>query len=321
MKIHSAFSVVIMLWLTGCSASPPVNLTLAPPPANPPTATRQALPSSTPTSIPPTSTPTAAPSPVLTATDAPPAAPTDETPQVSATEETWQPAATFLTKVAGVPIYYDTGEADFLPKDWRASPGNAFSQALSKEDAERVVPAMKEFVVPYGADVIQKNLKGVYVSGRINFFGKDAGGTMYDKYIYLVIGKEDQGYTKEASIVGLHHEFAHILFARYAFDGQVWQHINGDSFQYSENTIDMLGTENATHIDEGLLTKGFLDKYSTSSIYEDFAVYSQYIFTQNDTMCAYGYKYPQIAYKVAWVIKYYWDIDKTIQMLHCTPPG
>ena len=110
----------------------------------------------------------------------------------------------------------------------------------------------------------------------------------------------------------IHHEFSSILINKYSekFKDKKWERINRNKFRYMEGGgEEAIETDNTSQYSEELFRAGFIMKYATASVEEDFNCIAESLFS------CYGYfwtsvkKHRRLGKKVKRAIAFYHSID------------
>ena len=166
------------------------------------------------------------------------------------------------------------------------------------------------FLAGYPREVVRRNLDAVYLLGELTIYGKSFGGTTSWASIYVKSQGVEKGFTEPFLLNLLHHEFSSILMRNYAFPKAEWQKLNPKGFRYLENDVDALDWSEPYHQEKSLWLDGFLMKYSTSSIENDFNTMSSWMFTRPDELRRLARRYPRLQSKLDLAIGFYKSIDR-----------
>jgi hypothetical protein len=158
--------------------------------------------------------------------------------------------------------------------------------------------------------VIQKNLKDIYLSKTLEFFGKPFGASNSRTAIYIHSQGPSRGFTDEFLQEGLHHEFSSILMRNYTFPKDKWSRINPPEFSYGKSGAEVIGQKALHGQTEEQLTQGFLEKYCESTMENDFNVVSAWLFVKPAELKSLADKYEKIAAKRRLSIEFYKSVDK-----------
>ncbi len=222
------------------------------------------------------------------------------------------------SKIKGINIHYDYDPQEFFPEAWRTDVIDCGGAQVDLAEAGRVVPLIERFATAYQPEVLQKNLTDIYLLGDLYCYQHPYGGTNSTSAVYLRVGTRAEGYTDRVLLATLHEEFSSILLRNYGFSADTWIRLEGDGFEYPNNSVDLLD-EPGLKADPSrdLLEAGFLTLYAASSLENDFNEYAGWIFVWPDRLCDYGSHYPLIRRKAAMVSDFYRSIDPQMETWGC----
>jgi hypothetical protein len=215
----------------------------------------------------------------------------------------------------GIKVHYEYDRENFFPQAWRAEPINAAGVPINQHEAHRVIRQIDTFLASFPLEFIKRNLKNIYLLNDMTFYGKPYGKTNGRAAIYIESKGIEAGYTDDFILKGLYHEFSSIIMQNYRFPFYQWEEVNVSDFSYSGTGREILDEENLNLPSEELLKLGFLTKYSTSSLENDFNVFSEWIFTNKDELEKYSKRYPRIARKLA-LTKQFYNSVTTHKLIH-----
>ena len=118
-----------------------------------------------------------------------------------------------IQKSYGILVRYAIGD-DFFPETWRNPPVAARAAEINPAELERFPAIIGAALAAYPPNVIKKNLKEIRLAREMYFFETSYGATSSDCLIYLSDRGSNEGFTDTYLIGSIHHEFAHILYAR-----------------------------------------------------------------------------------------------------------
>jgi hypothetical protein len=174
---------------------------------------------------------------------------------------------------------------------------------------------IKIFLLSFPLEFIKRNLKSIYLLNDMTLYGKPYGKTNARAAIYIESKGIEAGYTDDFLLKGLYHEFSSIIMRNYRFPLHEWEENNIPGFSYSGTGREILNEEDLNLPSEELLKQGFLTKYSTSSLENDFNVFSEWLFTNIDELEEYSKKYPRIARKLA-IAKQFYNNVTMLKLIH-----
>jgi Putative zinc-binding metallo-peptidase len=231
----------------------------------------------------------------------------------------------YLTQSAGLPkiieglvIHYQYDRSKFFPAAWLEEPVNCSGTQVNLSQARRIVPLIEDFASAFDSGFLRSNLKDIYLLSELRCFGKSYGGTNSLSALYLRVGTASQGFTDRYLSLSLHHEFSSILMRNYTFPSQEWTLINGPDFAYSQNSVEVLGQTALESPAGELLKAGFLNRYSMTTLENDFNEIASWLFVRREELCQFEVKYEKIARKSKLVIQFYNSIDPTLAWSACT---
>lgn len=100
-------------------------------------------------------------------------------------------------KIGPVKIITKISDA-FYPSYWTNDAKiKPVAQAADLEQIKRMIPLIKSFVKDYPEDLLRDNLKGIYICKKLQFYGKDFGGTNSADGVYICIRTVKEGYTNK----------------------------------------------------------------------------------------------------------------------------
>jgi len=196
-------------------------------------------------------------------------------------------------------ICYD-GKSSIFPASWLDKKVNAKASAADtaffRSDKEGVAAAFSK--IP--DEVLEKELKNVYIVGTLKFNRQSFTGTNSRTDIYIVGGNQQE--TEKT----FHHEFSSILLRNYAgYDFQLhWKKISPELLGGNSAAAVKAGY-NSVALNEGLMEKGYLTAYSLSNWENDFNMYAENIFSGGKQFWQLADKYPKAMEKVKLVIRFY----------------
>jgi len=208
-----------------------------------------------------------------------------------------------------------TADADTFPVEWYESPFNAQAENLASEEIERskkiIIAALKKYPI----EVLNYNLKKVYVLKSMNFFGADYGGTNSVDVVYVCNASMGMGYTDYYIEESFHHEFSSILLRNYRslFNEQQWRDINPEGFQYFDESTGGSGAikegKASKEFNEESHNSGFLYEYAQSTLENDFNSFAENIFMGNEDFFTVSEQYEKINMKLDLIISFYNTIN------------
>lgn len=205
----------------------------------------------------------------------------------------------------GVRVLYKYDRDQYFGEKWKQAPVNAQGGQMSDKEILRLLPIIREFLAFYPIEVINKNLKTIYLSRELDFFGKSYGATYGKSSLYIKNEHKSKRYDKSFLLGTMHSEFSSILIKNRFFSEDVWKGANRGGFEYIGNGKDMLGANQGYNQSPELLSKGLICAYAQASVEEDFNMIVFWLFTKPNELKALAKKYPIINSKMWMVIDFY----------------
>lgn len=220
--------------------------------------------------------------------------------------------ASFVDEKTGIAINFEVG-ANMFAKYWYSGKINAKAVSLSIKEYKRTADLLQKALAKYPVHVLKEYLKRIYALNSLNFYGVPFGGTysMSKKTVYIT----DDSVLKENDLFiesFFHHEFSSILFRKHPcyLNKKAWQFSNPRDFHYGKGGVEAIRSGNSSMgFDSILNEKGFLNKYSQSSLEEDMNVFSQNLFSGGKAFWTIVDRYDKIKAKAALIIGFYHKID------------
>ncbi len=171
--------------------------------------------------------------------------------------------------------------------------------------------SLESFFSSYPKKVIQNNLKAVYFVGELTNRGKIPAGFASGKSFWISTKHPKRRFSKSEYLRVIHHEFAHILHNNNPFPKEKWLNINEKGFKYVGSGWDIMGSNDVHQGGVERHQKGFLIKYNEGSIFEDFAVYAEWLFVKEKKLMQLAKKYDRIRRKYNIVLAFYKKLGVT----------
>lgn len=196
-------------------------------------------------------------------------------------------------------VLYD-GTLFIFPSAWldkktkaRATPINPKKIA---DDTTQIILALNK----YPQSIIKKELRYIYVVGKLSFSNENFTGTNSREDIYIASNKNDE---MEKTF---HHEFSSILLRNHPdFVMEIkWKEISPELLG-STSAEAMKAGYNSVNFNNKLAEKGYLSPYSLSNWENDFNIYAENIFAGNKEFWKLVDTYPKVKQKTNMVILYY----------------
>jgi hypothetical protein len=199
-----------------------------------------------------------------------------------------------------------------FPDSWKTSEINAKGSSLDSSEYERSMKIIQKALQKYPVEVLNENIKKIYILKSMEFYGLLFGGTNSNDIVYIVNSGIDNGYSDKFVEQTFHHEFSSILLRnnRHLFPEKDWSKFNklpyGEGGVYAlKNNIDNI------NLDTNIMKQGFLCQYAMSDIENDFNTFAENLFCPNENFRLYTRQYPEINNKLNIFIKFYSQINDT----------
>lgn len=220
----------------------------------------------------------------------------------------------YTDSLTGIKIVWN--EVTF-PNKWLYHPINAFYAPIDEKEKKRFIPILIKAMRKYPVYVLKKNLKCIYITGYLNFYGVRYGGTNSNECLYLSNGGVQNGYTDFYLEQLFHHEFSSILLRNYNkfFDSKEWLNYTKHEFKEGITGVDAIknGT-NKLDFDEELCQKGILYQYALSNIENDFNSYAENLFCPKKEFWMAVEQYPNVKQKLYLIIDFYSQVHSQFTM-------
>ena len=219
--------------------------------------------------------------------------------------------------IRGVRIHYCYNRQLFFSSNWLSPPISGEGGQIDLQEALRVTPSVKTFLETYSQTFLSKNLGDIYLMGELLFFGTHYGGTYGQSSVFIEVRSVQENYTDDYVTSQLHAEFSSILMNKYPFPSEAWTSVNENGFKYSDNAVEMLSQDGIFDQSDYLLKEGFLSKYSTSNLENDFNDIAFEMFNQPSRLSNLAKGYEKIRQKVNLAVQFYKEVDPGIQIDTC----
>ena len=204
-----------------------------------------------------------------------------------------------------------------FPKEWLLSSVDAKAQSLGKVEFQRCRKIVLSGLDKYPTELLQKNLKAVYLLRHLEYFGIEAGGTNSLNKVYLISRGRAKGFTDFWVEKTFHAEFSSILFRNYAtfFDEEKWREINGLNVYYGRGGVEAIGEKKmGKSFDFSLNEIGLLHEYGKSSLENDFNAFAELLFMGDKNFWQLINKYSKLNKKLEIVIDFYQHIHPSFNI-------
>jgi len=170
-------------------------------------------------------------------------------------------------------------------------------EELCLRQTARTIDVIENFLKKYPAGFIQNELKNIVLTlsmYNVNSSGDIAGTYEETSKTIFLSNAGDDGLSLEGV---LHHEMGHLILDsnEMMFDTEKWISHNHPDFDYIHTgfgSVNSLFESNAYYLE-----KGFLNKYSTRFLGEDFAEFTKMYFTNYEKLIQITETYPRIKAK------------------------
>ncbi len=223
------------------------------------------------------------------------------------------PADSALDERSGIMIHFGI-EQGMFPSSWVGGEVKAKAVPLDQDQITRATSLMKTALGAYPTSTLKSNLKRVYVSKLIEFFGLEYGGTNSLDTVYITQRTPKDGYSNQYVVGCFHHEFSSILLRNHPsyFDEIAWAGANEPNFKYGAGGTEALRTGQAsTKYNAQLAEKGFLTQYSKASVEEDFNMIAEGLFSGDEKFWEIVDHHERVRTKAKIVIQFYSKLDSS----------
>jgi hypothetical protein len=218
----------------------------------------------------------------------------------------------FIDERTGTEIHFTVSE-NIFPDYWNSWKINARAVELSPTEYSRVQKIITRALVKYPVHVVKENLKRIYVFNNLNFYSLPYGGTSSVSKKAVYIAEDTALHEQDLYIETIfHHEFSSLLFKKFPYylNEKEWNAINPPGFHYGKGGLEAIRSGNSSmSYDSILVERGFLNKYSQSSLEEDMNVIAQSLFCGGDNFREIMAKNEKIKAKVLLIIDFYQKLD------------
>lgn len=206
-----------------------------------------------------------------------------------------------------IPVSF-LAENGMFPKEWTVEPINAVSADLDVPERERSAKVVLAAMAVYPAEFLKRELKAVYVTASIEFYGLAYGGTNSLDTVYLSNKGAAKGYSDAYIWGSFHHEFSSILLRNHPklLDDKAWAAANPQGFSYGQGGTEALRDGKAsTKYDPALAALGFVAEYAKASFEEDFNMIAEGLFSGNPEFWKLVDENPNLATKARLAMGFY----------------
>ena len=205
-------------------------------------------------------------------------------------------------------VHYNFNPKSHFPGSWFTAPISARLSHLNGRDKPDMQRVVRKFLSKYPAQVINKNLRGIYFFRAMSFWNRKFGGSYWNGYI---LAKYNSNYnTPDYLLKALHHEFSSVLLKKHYFNVNTWTANNGGSYTSNEEGKDFLLTgQNGHREKKQLFREGFMTVYGKCDWENDVNIYAEYLFVRPQRLNYVAAKNPRVKAKARLLKKFYCDIN------------
>ncbi len=216
----------------------------------------------------------------------------------------------------GVKVHHRYDAKAFFPAKWLPEPISGQGSQMPAEEIDRVLGAVEKFLAEYPKGVLEKNLTDIYLISGMKFYGKGFGAAYGRSALYVNSEGRSKGYTGQFLLSQMHSELSSIFLVNYKnkFPEEAWKAVNEGGWEYKGTGVEMLGQEDIFGQTEELLNRGFLVKYSQSSLENDVNMFAFWAFTRPKQLQELVSKYEKINKKYHLMVQFYEKIDSGISI-------
>lgn len=210
----------------------------------------------------------------------------------------------------GLIINYSTSD-DMFPESWRGGDIEGQAEDLDESEYHRTMEIIFKALDKYPVEVINENLKCIYVFKYMEFYNQSFGGTNSTEIVYLTNKGPKHGYSDTYLEQLFHAEFSSILLRNFAGTDyeEKWSTYNVKDFIYGSGGVKELKTGKAgLDYSEVYFNTGFLYEYGMSGMENDFNSISKNLFLPHHKFWSEALDHDIIRDKVLLTLKLYHQI-------------
>ena len=197
-----------------------------------------------------------------------------------------------------------------FPVTWQGGSVNAEGEQIAEQEMKRAQSITVRALRKYPIDLLQYNLRAVYLLKSMKFFNVGYGGTNSSDAVYVTSNGVSLGYTDSYIEQTLHHEFSSILYRNYIrfFDTTEWKKANDPAFDYNdpENGVGSIRNGRSSQVLDTALAKfGLITEYAMSGVENDVNTLAQNLFLPDRRFWKIVDSYPRVYKKVKLLIGFY----------------
>ncbi len=154
-----------------------------------------------------------------------------------------------------------SSSSEIFPEAWRKPSVSPEGGVLPGNQIERARTILSKALAKYPNDLLEVELKAVYVLSELCYRGVVTSGTNSSTSVYLKVGPDNSRYTDPYIEGTFHAEFSSILIRNHAdlLDKEAWQQANPQDFTYPGDGVEAVKQGKARRsYEKSLLEQGFL---------------------------------------------------------------
>lgn len=201
---------------------------------------------------------------------------------------------------------------EIFPIHWTKKPINAKYINLNSTEIKRSLKIINKSLSKYPSNLVQNNLKNIYIVKDISIYNTSIGGTNSRDSVYIENKGLKLGSTNILIEQIFHAEFSSILLRnnKSLFLSSNWIKINPKNFQYKRIGIIEISKNRGSQKYINVLNKsGFLNQYAMSTLENDFNSFAKRIFKADKSFWTKANKYKRLNKKLDIVLQFYQKLD------------
>ena len=221
---------------------------------------------------------------------------------------------TIIDERTGVKLIF-SADGEIFPDTWYSEEINAKAISLDSNEYKRSEKIIKSALVKYPIELIQNNIKNIFILKDIEFYGQSFGGTNSTLNLYISNDGIKNGYTNLFIEQTLHHEFSSILLRNFndIFQKTEWINCNPSDFTYGGGGLQALKeNKDSEDLDTRFNKLGFINEYATSSLENDFNEFAQNLFSPHTGFNQVVERYALIRKKRQLIIEFYTKLNDSL---------
>ncbi len=200
-------------------------------------------------------------------------------------------------------------DADMFPSAWRSGRTQARGYPLRTQQERAFAASIASRALSkYPASLLRKYVDRVYILGRLQFYGVQAGGTNSNRRIYVCYGGFGADPTGRAMERVIHAELSSVFLrsSPHLLSRVHWSRVNPTQFRYGSSGSSALrrGRGGVTPR-PSYMKHGFLYQYAQSSFENDFNSIASYLFLDGAPLWTYADRWHKIGYKAKLAVRFY----------------